>query len=166
MVRHLLAISRGLERILGWATVVLVVLILAIVSGQFVDRHLVDLPWDAPDQLARICIIWLTFLGTALALSEGTSIRIDLIDHILPPRMIAWRDRIFDIVLLVLLVVISIKGWSVVQVGASQLLLGTPFTADLPYAGLFAGVVLASIFVAIRLVRRVVEGLSPNEERL
>ncbi len=166
MMRYLLALSRGIERIIGWATVVLVVLILAIVSGQFIDRHIVDLPWDAPDQLARICIIWLTFLGTALALSEGTSIRIDLIDHILPPRMIAWRDRIFDVVLLGLLSVISIKGWSVVQVGASQLLLGTPFTADLPYAGLFVGVVLASIFVAIRLAGRVVECLPPIEERL
>jgi TRAP-type transport system small permease protein len=164
MLRRLLDVSRLLERLLGWAVGVLVLVILVIVTGQFLDRHVIDLPWDAPDQLARICIIWLTFLGTALALSEGAAIRIDLIDHVLPPRLLAWRDLLFDCMLLALVLVIAVKGWKVVQIGANQLLLGTPFTADLPYAGLFTGMVLAAFFVALRIMRRAIEGVAPAEE--
>jgi len=51
--------------------------------------------------------------------------------------------------------VLIVKGWTVVKIGASQILLGTPFTADLPYSGLLAGVALGAFFVSVRLLRRV-----------
>src|SRR6187399_1298694 len=86
-----------LERVTAVAIAILVALIMVIVVGQLVDRHFVDLPWDAPDQYARIAIVWLCFLGSALALSQGASIRIDLLDHWLPERFVAWRDLLFDL---------------------------------------------------------------------
>ena len=165
MYRQILTIARGLEVALSWAIAALVILILAIVTGQFLDRHVIDLPWDAPDQLARICIVWLTFLGTALALSEGAAIRIDIIDHVLPRWLHTWRDALFDCILLALLIVIAVKGWAVVKIGASQILLGTPFTADLPYAGLFVGLLLAAFFVAIRIIRRIAGHVASEVEK-
>lgn len=157
MIDSVVGTVRLVERVLGWAIALLVAIALAIVTGQFIDRHFFDLPWDAPDQFARIAVIWLCFLGTALALTEGSTIRIDLLDHVLPARLIAWRDAVFDVVLLGMLAVLVVKGWTVVRIGASQILLGTPFTADLPYSGLFVGAVLGALFVSMRIVRRALQ---------
>jgi TRAP-type C4-dicarboxylate transport system permease small subunit len=155
MLKTIEAVLRMIERVAGLAVAALVAVALIIVSGQFIDRHFIDIPWDAPDQFARITIVWLCFLGTALALSEGAAIRIDLFDHVLPPRMLAWRDAVFDLLLLGMLAVLVVTGWTVVQVGASQLILGTPFTADVPYSGLFFGALLGAVFIGARILRRV-----------
>jgi TRAP-type C4-dicarboxylate transport system permease small subunit len=162
MLDMLAAVVGLIERLLGWFVALLMLIALTIVSGQFIDRHFFDLPWDAPDQLARITVVWLCFLGTALAIVGGSAIRIDLVDHVLPPRVIAWRDVVFDVVLLGLLLVLIVKGWTVVKIGASQILLGTPFTADLPYSGLLVGVALGAFFVSVRLLRRVFEALQSS----
>lgn len=150
-------ISRGVAVVERLAEVVvagLVVIGLAIVFGQFVDRHFVDLPWDAPDQFARIALVWLCFNGTALALAGGSAIRVDLLDHVLPRRVLVVRDVVFDLILLALLALIAVKSRTVVEIGAMQILLGTPFTADVAYSGLLSGAVLGCLVVIARLIRR------------
>ena len=164
MLDRILSLIATIERVLGWVVALLVVTALAIVTGQFIDRHLIDVPWDAPDQFARITIIWLCFLGTALTLSEGAAIRIDLLDHVLPARFRALRDTAFELVLLALLVALAIKSWTVVKIGASQLILGTPFTADIPYSGLFVGLMLGIVLRGARLLRRAAGRLRPRTE--
>ena len=142
------------ERVLGWAVIVLVAALLVLIVGQLVDRHVVPLPIDAPDQYVRVGIIWLTFLGFALAVSERSAIRVDLIDHWLSPRA---RDRLAlacDAMMLAMAAIVTIKGWRVVEVGASQFLLGTPYTAALPNFGLFLGSLLIVVFLAARLLAR------------
>lgn len=154
--RRALAVT---EHLFGLVVAGLVLMLLLLVTGQLVDRHVVDVPIDAPDQYVRIAIIWLTFLGFALAIAEGTAIRVDLIDHWIGPGMknlLAWLS---DLAMLAMAVVIAVKGWRVVEVGASQYLLGTPHTAALPNAGLFVGAVLMCLFLAARLISR----LSPAD---
>jgi TRAP-type C4-dicarboxylate transport system permease small subunit len=142
------------ERVLGWAVIAIVVGLLAVVVGQLVDRHVVPLPIDAPDQYVRVGIIWLTFLGFALAVSERSAIRVDLIDHWLSPRA---QDRLAlacDAMMLAMAAIVTIKGWRVVEVGGSQILLGTPYSAALPNSGLFVGSLLIVAFLAARMLAR------------
>jgi TRAP-type C4-dicarboxylate transport system permease small subunit len=157
MLGWLLIGARLIEKMAAALVAILVGLALCIVLGQFIDRHFFDLPWEAPDQFARIAVIWLCFVGTALALSRGDVIRIDLLDHIVPRWAVSWRDMLFDVVLLALLLLLAVKGWTVVRIGSMQILLGTPFTADLPYSGLFTGAVTGAILIAARLLRRLIE---------
>jgi TRAP-type C4-dicarboxylate transport system permease small subunit len=157
MLKMILIAVRLIERLTGWAVALLVAIALVVVAGQFIDRHFFDLPWDSPDQFARITIIWLCFLGTALALSDGAAIRIDLFDHWLPHRVLVWRDSIFDVLLLAMLIILVVTGWTVVKVGSSQFILGTPFTADVPYSGLLVGSALGALFILARILRRALD---------
>ncbi len=145
---------RWLDRLLAWFVAALVVALVAIVAGQLIDRHFIDIPIQAPDQYARIGLVWLTFTGFALAIRGNVAVRVDIIDHFLPPEARRWIGIASDGVLLVMLVVLAIKGWAVYEVGAGQLILGTPFTAGLPNAALVAGVALMLLYVSIRLVAR------------
>jgi len=146
------------ERLIALAVVLLVAALVALVTGQIVDRHLLPLPIEQPDQYVRVGIVWLTFLGFALAVSERSAIRVDLIDHWLSARA---RDRLglaCDGMMLAMALVVAVKGWRVVEVGASQLLLGTPYTAALPNSGLFVGTLLIVLFLGARLALRLAGG--------
>lgn len=143
-----------LDRALAWFVASLVVGLVAIVTSQLVDRHFIDVPIHAPDQYARIGLVWLTFLGFALAIRGNVAVRVDIIDHWLPPAVRRWVGIASDLMLLLMLCVISLKGWAVVEVGAGQILLGTPFTAALPAAALVIGAVLMIFYVAVRVVGR------------
>ena len=76
---------RLLDRLLAWCVAAIVVFLVVIVTSQLVDRHFIDIPIQAPDQYARIGLVWLTFLGFALAIRGNVAVRVDVIDHFLPP---------------------------------------------------------------------------------
>ena len=143
-----------LDRLLAWFVAGLVVGLVAIVTSQLVDRHFIDIPIQAPDQYARIGLVWLTFLGFALAIRGNVAVRVDIVDHFLPRAARRWVGIVSDLILLVLLCMLAIKGWAVYEVGAGQLILGTPFTAGLPNAALVVGVALMILYVGLRVVER------------
>lgn len=145
---------RWLDRLLAWFVAALVLALVAIVTGQLVDRHFMDIPIHAPDQYARIGLVWLTFLGFALAIRGNVAVRVDIIDHFLAPVVRRWVGIVSDATLLLLLGLLVVKGWVVYEVGTGQLILGTPFTAGLPNAGLVVGVVLMFLYVFLRLIAR------------
>jgi TRAP-type C4-dicarboxylate transport system permease small subunit len=145
---------RWLDRALAWFVAALVVGLVTIVTSQLVDRHFIDIPIQAPDQYARIGLVWLTFLGFALAVRGNVAVRVDIIDHFLPAAARRWVGIASDAMLLTMLCVLVIKGWTVFEVGAGQIILGTPFTAGLPNAALVAGCALMIFYVALRLVAR------------
>lgn len=151
VINELAAIT---ERVLEWMAALLMFGLLAIVALQVVDRHYIDVPITAPDAYARICVVWLTFLGYALAARSGLAIRVDLIDHWLSPRVQSRLAGLFDLVILATLVLLLQKGWLLVKLGADQSILGTDLTTAVPNAGLLVGFVALFIFLTARLSQR------------
>ena len=146
----------GLGEVLYWAGCWLLGLLLlgllGIVTLQIVDRHVVDVPIAAPDAYARILLIWIAFLGFALASRAGLAIRVDLMDHVLPGRVRTVLGVGFDLAKLAVLVLLVGKGWLLVEVGAYQSILGTDLTTAVPNAGLWVGSILLLVFVVIGLL--------------
>jgi TRAP-type C4-dicarboxylate transport system permease small subunit len=165
MIERLERAARLVETLLGWAVGALVVVVLAIVALQLVDRHFFDVGMQAPDQLVRIGLVWLCFLGFAAAVQAGANVRIDFIDHWVGAGVRRALAVLFDATMLALCVLLAVKGWRVVEVGAGQQLLGTPFTAALPNAGYLVGIVLLALFLALRLVRTVFGRAAPPAQR-
>jgi TRAP-type transport system small permease protein len=147
-------ILHWIDRGLAWCVAALVVTLVAIVTAQLIDRHLIDIPIHAPDQYARVGLVWLTFLGFALAVRGNVAVRVDLVDHWLPAPARRWIGIASDAMLLLMTSVLLYKGWDVVLISSTQLILGTPFTAGLPAAALLAGCALMLLFVAVRIVAR------------
>ncbi|HVO47364.1 MAG TPA: TRAP transporter small permease subunit [Steroidobacteraceae bacterium] len=146
---------RALELVLEWMVALLVLLLLLIVFGQFVDRHFISLHIAAPDQYARVALVWLTFIGFAIAVRNGLNIRVDLIDARLPRKAQKALEIVFDAIMLFLLGVLMIHGRRVVEVGEGQVLLGTVLTAAQQSASLVVACAVMTLFVGLRLVARV-----------
>ncbi len=139
-----------------WAGVVALVVLglLLIVSSQTVDRF-VTVWRDSPEEYVKIGLTWLCFLGFALALKDGTEIRVDLADRLLPAAARRWIYAAFDLALLVLIGVVVVKSWTVFSVSGDQLITGTDLTAAWPAAAMLIAFVLMFFVIAHRLVRRV-----------
>lgn len=139
-----------------WSGVVALVVLglLIVVFSQTVDRF-VTLWTDSPEEYVKIGLTWLCFLGFALALKDGTEIRVDLADRFLPATARRWIYGAFDIALLVLIGVLVIKSWTVFLVSGDQLITGTDLTAAWPAAAVLIAFVLMFFVIAWRLVRRV-----------
>ena len=154
-MRFFSTLINAVETLLQWLIAALLLLLLGIVVAMFVDRHFITLPMAAPDQYARIALVWICFIGFALAVRAGVTIRVDMIDSRLPSF---WRNVLagcFDVILFILVAVLAVKTWPVVQIGIDQLLLGTDVPAAVPSASLLVGCALMLIFLAVRIVRRV-----------
>lgn len=147
-------VLQWLERGMGWLIAALVAVLVVLVSSQFVDRHFYTLPMAAPDQYARIILVWITFVGFALAVKHGINIRVDLIDARLPPRVRLVLDHLFDLVMLLLTALIGWHGWRVVLIGADQERLGTIFSEAWPAMGLFLPCVMLVLFLLLRIALR------------
>ncbi len=154
MVDFLDKALRLVERALEWLVAVLVAALLLIVASTFVDRHFVTLPMAAPDAYARVILVWLTFIGFALAVKGGLNIRVDLIDARLPAKARRALDYVFDATMLGLTVILGVNGWRLVVIGQDQERLGTGISEAWPSAALFVACILLALFLVLRIALR------------
>ena len=154
MVDFLDQALRLVERALEWLIAALVAALLVIVASTFIDRHFVTLPMAAPDAYARVILVWLTFIGFALAVKGGLNIRVDLIDSRLPAKARRILDYVFDLVMLGLTVILGVNGWRLVVIGQDQERLGTMMSEAWPSGALFVSCILLVLFLVLRIALR------------
>ena len=162
-------LSRGLhvlDVLIEWVVVALMVSLVGIVSLQFIDRHFIDTGIAAPDQYARVALVWLTFIGFAIAVRAALNVRVDLIDSHLPSRVRHILELAFDALMLILVAILLPGSWRLIEIGRDQLLLGTSFTAAVPAAGAFIACLLMLLFVALRMAVRLLGRHLPGPEEI
>lgn len=139
-----------------WGSVVALVVLglLVIVASQTLDRY-ITIWHDSPEEYVKIGLTWLCFLGFALALKDGTEIRVDLADRFLPATARRWIYGVFDVALLALIGVVVVKSWTVFLISGDQLITGTDLTAAWPAGAMLIAFVLMFFVIAWRLVRRI-----------
>ena len=155
---------RLLDALIQWIVVALMVSLVVIVALQFIDRHFIDTGIAAPDQYARVALVWLTFVGFAIAVRAALNVRVDLIDAHLPAKLRYALELVFDALMLLLLVVLLPGSWRLIEIGADQLLLGTFLTAAVPAAGVFIACVLMLVYVGLRLTARLLGSEPPQAQ--
>lgn len=127
------------------------VLVLLSTVGQVFDRHLTK-AGAAFDQYGRLGLVWLTFLGIAVAFRERANIRIDLLDHFLPPRAVRLKGVVLDVAVVAIATVLVVVGWPLLEVGSFQVIMDTPFSYQEVYAALLLGMPVLALFVVARLL--------------
>lgn len=77
----------------------LLVLLTAVVFLQVIARKLFPIPMPWTEEIAKLSLIWLTYLGLAATFQRGFHIRIDLIDNFLNTE---WARRTLDFLINIL----------------------------------------------------------------
>ena len=70
--------------------IIMVIVTFANVIGRYVFNHSIA----AADEIARMAFVWLTYIGSIVAMKEGTHIRVDIVVSLVPPAV----RKVFDIV--------------------------------------------------------------------
>jgi len=143
--------ERLLRQALGFAVFLLMVAMTVLMFCQSVDRYLIGSGFSAYDQLAKIGMVWLSFIGLPLVLLHRENISADLIRNVLSPRILSLRDLTFDIMIGIMAVMILWYGLPVMRIGAFQDIIGTPFTYWSIYLALNVSMALTALIAFARI---------------
>ena len=144
--------TKGLE----FVAALLLIGMTLVVTLQIVCRYiLLELPpWS--EELSRYLMIWVTFLGGAIAVANDENIAIDIVVKILPARWQAWALFVADLApatLLVLLIKCAIEIFSFPTVWY-QCSPAMRLPIVYLYASLPLGCFLMLVFLILRSVTR------------
>ncbi len=139
-----------------WAIALLFGATILIVTAQVVFRYVLNSSLTWTEELSRYLFTWMIFLGAALALRDGSHIRIELLVERLPRRAVAVLHIVTEAVILVFLVVMVVLGFDLVRRtgGAVSPALSLPVSYAF-YASLPVTFALAVYYVVRRAIRAV-----------
>lgn len=141
-----------------WLLVAALALVLLFTVGQVVDRYLVKSAFNAHDQYARLALVLLTFVGIAVGIRDRANVRIELLGHLASPAVRRWVGWLIDLVTLGVAGLLVVVGQRMLEIGAMQPIMGTPFTYQAMYAALLLGMGLLVVFLLLRFADRLSGG--------
>jgi TRAP-type C4-dicarboxylate transport system permease small subunit len=112
VTRALALLTRFLEVLVA----TLVAGVVLVVSAQVGVRYLLNASFDWSEEVARILLVWLTCVGAALAMQRSAHVRVELVGPLLPPRARAWLEVALDLLMLLFLAVLLVKGVSLIRI--------------------------------------------------
>lgn len=120
---RLLAVLGTVERFLGAALVVVIVLM---ISVQVVTRYALDQPIVWVEDVATFAFIWASFLGAAAGMKELRHIRIETFVDRLSPTARAVGHALLYAVMLACCVVLARYAWGVMDIEARSSTISLP----------------------------------------
>ncbi len=110
-IRHLPPALARLVKIVTWAENALLIAMLAamvlLAATQILLRNFLDMSIFGADQLLRLLVLWVAFLGAVAASREGKHIHVDAIARWLPGRVNAGVGALTDLFTLVVCLLLA-----------------------------------------------------------
>jgi TRAP-type C4-dicarboxylate transport system permease small subunit len=148
-VRSFAAVCLRLDRIVTLAAVVAasVAMAVAVAAGfwQVTTRFVLESPATWSEALVRLALIWMVFLGVAVALREGALVSIDIAHHYSTGRTRRLLEGAALIANLILLAVLFWFGWDMIYRVRFQEMAGLEISLSWGYAAIPVGAVFAAV---------------------
>lgn len=128
---------------------ILVAVMAIIILIQVIFRYFLQSPLSWSEELARFCMIWLTFIGASIALKENSLSRVDLLVEIMPENV---KKIIFIITdLIMLLITTMLFKYSVDLIKLPSTLMQKSASLHLPmlFAYIFIPIGLGALILQI-----------------
>lgn len=122
------------------------------VNLQIFARYIFHAPFIWPEEVARLLLIWITFLGAAAVARRGAEITIDTFVVMTPPPLRRFLYLYRDIVLIVLFGFIAVQGFTLARTVARMPLVATGLPTSLLAWPVVIGAALSAFHCLLRLV--------------
>jgi len=165
VVNYLSHINTGLLIVCKYLIILLVAVIAAILIAAVFYRYGLNsaLPWA--EESSKYLMVWLTFLGTPVALRHFGHINIDLLLKVLPPRLQQFFYLLVSLIICFTMAIIFLKGWSFAQMGARQVASSFNISMVYMYISVPLGAAL-TFLVALEQSLRALMGIADPAEGL
>ena len=145
----------GLNR---WLLIVLLAAMVVIVFANVVMRYVIGTSVIWSEEVARHLMIWMTFVGSGLALRTGAQLGIDSLQNALPPRGARWLRIALAAGMLVLFVLLAWYGVDYALRTRFQISAALGVSMVYVYVGMPVGCVLMAIHLLLILRQYVARG--------
>ena len=135
------------ERVLLTIIALMVASVLFSVSAQVLSRMIgvAFLVWT--DEVTRVAVVWVTFLGSAVGIRRNAHFVIDLFVELLPAQLGRWiRRGIWVAVTLSVLILVGI-GWQLAEIGLQRVYPITRISQTWAWAAVPIGAMLMFAFL-------------------
>jgi TRAP-type C4-dicarboxylate transport system permease small subunit len=150
-----------MDFILKYIIVALALGMLFIIFVQIVTRYILNYPLSWSEELARYLMIWLTFLGTAVAVGKKGHIIIDFVIRYIPKKYQIYDDMVVSLITAMYLVIIIYSSYQIMPVIVGSI---TP-TLQISYVYVYAAIPISSLITILYLVNNVIEDISKSSIR-
>lgn len=162
--KPLFALERGLGHFEDWAGIAAVLGLAVVVNLQIFARYFFHAPFIWPEEVARLLLVWMTFIGTAAMSRRGMDLAVDTFVEMLPriPRRAALVLR--DSVMIVLFLILAFQASNLARAVGSMPLVATGFSTALLAWPLVLGGLLTAFHCLLRLIRIAIDPSSADQQ--
>jgi len=121
---------------------VFMLLMTLVLICQVVLRYVFNSGITSADEIAKYSIIWAVCLSGNVLIREGLLIKVDFLDNYWPKVFIRWRDKFYQIFIIVLLLLLLKEGWLQAVSGLNLRLTSLDLPWFYPYLAVPVGALL------------------------
>lgn len=111
---------KAVNRLFAGLTMVFVVVMVVIIFIQIISRAIIGSSFSWTEELARILMIWVIFLGAGFAFQYGAHVSVETIVQRFPPNVQKIVPYFVFVASIIFLVVLLFKGIDITQRAMSQ----------------------------------------------
>lgn len=149
------AVEIHLGRVEEIVAILALIAIAALVNLQVVARYIFDTPFIWPEEVTRLLLVWLSFLGAAAVARRGADMAVTTFVLMLAPRGRLAAAALRDVVLVALFAFIMFQGLNLVRALTGMELVATEWSSTLLAWPLVISAFLMALHPALRLTRAV-----------
>ena len=146
---------RLLSRLVEGLIILLAAFIVAIVTTEVILRYVFSHSLIFTEELSRYLMVWVVFLGSALAVRDGSHIRIGILVNRLGPKLQRFVSLVAYTLTLVFLIVIALEGIKILPRQLYQMCI----TIDISLFYFYLAIPVGSVFMIIFLIPIIKESL-------
>lgn len=140
-IRYIVRVVTAIELMIGAAALLL---IFFLVFAQALQRYLPVEGWSWTGELARFCLVWLTFVVSGVLVTRDGHISIEMIDAV--PRLSRAVRVLSCLIVAAIGVVLTLAGWELVQ---EQGIIKSP-SMQMPMSWLYAISMIGFVSIVVR----------------
>ena len=151
---------RLLSRLVESLVILLAGIIVAIVTAEVTLRYLFSHSMIFTEELSRYLMVWIVFLGSALAIRDGSHIHIQILVKRLGPRMQQNVKLASYALIIAFLVFITVEGLKILPRQLQQMCITIDISLFYFYLAIPVGSILMIIFL-LPIIRQTLARKSP-----
>ena len=151
---------RLLSRLVESLVILLAGIIVAIVTAEVALRYLFSHSMIFTEELSRYLMVWVVFLGSALAIRDGSHIHIKILVNRLGPRMQQNVKLASYALIIAFLIFITVEGLKILPRQLQQMCITIDISLFYFYLAIPVGSILMIIFL-LPIIRQTLAGKSP-----
>jgi TRAP-type C4-dicarboxylate transport system permease small subunit len=160
-LRYLKSIQAALGRVEELIAMALVATLLVVVNLQIFARYIFHHPFIWPEEISRLILVWVTFIGAAALARIGGDLAVDTFIEMLPHKARRVALIVRDAIMLAVFAIVMVQG-----VELAKAVNGMPLVATgLPTSLLAWPVVMGGALIVFHcIIRLIISFTSPVEE--